>query len=148
MNAKFYIMPDSVISDSEALDKIVCQIVAQYYRNGERSVVYCASKQHAERLDELLWQFEPEQFVPHNLNGEGPQGGAPVEITWQVPRQRRQCLVNLTSTAVDFARNFQHLIDFVPADEIGKAAARERYRVYRQQGLQLDTVAYTNPEIK
>ncbi|GGB05491.1 DNA polymerase III subunit chi [Agarivorans gilvus] len=147
MKAKFYIMPDSVTTDSEALDSIACQILAQYYQAGERILVYTSSKQHAERLDEVLWQFEPEQFVPHNLSGEGPQGGAPVEITWQAPRQRRQCLVNLTNSVPDFARNFQHIIDFVPADETGKAAARERYRVYRQQGLSLDTAAYTNPEI-
>ncbi len=147
MQAKFYIMPDSAITDSAELDQLICHIVAQHYQGGERLCIYCGSKQHAERLDEQLWQLATELFVPHNLSGEGPAGGAPVELVWQPPRQRRQCLVNTTTVVPDFANKFQQLIDFVPADETGKAAARERYRVYRQQGLQLSTVDYTNPEI-
>ncbi|WP_026957858.1 DNA polymerase III subunit chi [Aliagarivorans taiwanensis] len=143
MNAKFYIMPDSVHADSEALYHHACELIASHYQQGARIYVLAPDQAAAERIDEQLWQFEASQFVPHNLSGEGPRGGAPVEIGWQAPTQRRQILVNLCPEAPEFARQYQLTIDFVPADDDGKAAARERYRVYRQHGLNLETEAYT-----
>ena len=29
--------------------------------------IHCQDKQQAHAIDELLWQFEPSAFVPHNL---------------------------------------------------------------------------------
>lgn len=99
------------------------------------------SKQ-AEQFDELLWQLPNDAFVPHNLTGEGPLGGAPVEICWQTPNQfNRSVLINLAENIPDFHQRFRQVIDFVPAKEQLKPLARERYKQYRAAGCQLDTLA-------
>ena len=57
-----------------------------------------------------------QSFVPHNLAGEGPRGGRPVEIAWpqnataalrDIPDQSAAKLLQIYATATE-------VIDFVP----------------------------------
>lgn len=115
-----------------------CEVTAELYSQKKKSVVLCASKAQAEALDQLLWQLPAARFVPHNLAGEGPQGGAPVEIVWQVQSlPRKQCLINLSGQMVTNFNHFQHIIDFVPVEEAAKQQARERYKLFQQAGCQM-----------
>ncbi|WP_199820774.1 DNA polymerase III subunit chi, partial [Alteromonas abrolhosensis] len=77
-------------------------------------------------------------FVPHNLYGEGPQSGTPVEICWR-PEQvaRRQMVVNVGSGMVPSPNQHRQIIDFVPVDENAKQAARVRYKNYQQAGCNM-----------
>lgn len=106
---------------------------------GKRVLIACEDQIQAEKLDEILWQREPYQFVPHNLAGEGPRYGAPVELCWPTKRgsSARDILINLQSTFADFATTFHEVIDFVPTDEHLKQLARERYKTYRNMGFNL-----------
>jgi len=118
-----------------------CLQAANFYRQNQRVFIHVENQQVAHQLDELLWAFEPDSFVPHNLLGEGPNNGAAVEISWQSPTNRRAILINLTSTVPNFANQFSHIVDFVPSDETLKQQARERYKGYRQCGIQVDNQA-------
>ena len=144
MQVNFYLLdetaPQNELSTVPAHFALACQLCADLYRAKQRVFVYTADQQQAEAFDELLWQFDAERFVPHNLSGEGPRYGAPVEISWQAPRQNRHVLVNLADTVPAFANRFNQIIEFVPADAQLKAQARERFKQYRQQGINPQTV--------
>lgn len=117
-----------------------CELAAMQFRRGLRAYLYCESKTHAEAVDELLWQRPADAFVPHNLAGEGPPNGAPIEIIWQAPdRANRPICINLHSHYPGFAQQCRQVFDFVPAEEGLKQQARERYKHYRAAGFQLDT---------
>lgn len=132
----FYILDDNNSEDKLALSLLhTCFLSAHHFRQNQRVFIYCQSQEQAHKIDELLWSFEPDSFVPHNLTGEGPQSGSAVEISWQAPTSRRPVLINLTSTVPDFAHQFSQIIDFVPSDESLKQAARERFKAYRQKGF-------------
>lgn len=118
----------------------VCQLCANLYRQSLKVFVYCANQQDAELVDEVLWQFDAHSFVPHNLAGEGPARGAPVEISWSAPRTQRQVLINLTETVPNFVQRFSQIIEFVPAAESDKDIARQKYKHYRQLGVTPQTV--------
>lgn len=119
--------------------KLACEQATLCYRNQQKVFVYTDTQQQAEQIDELLWSFEPDSFVPHNLLGEGPKYGAPVEISWQAPTSYRQVLINLASQVPPFAQQFNQIYDFVPLDEQLKQLARQRFKQYRAQQFQLDT---------
>ena len=152
MQVQFYLPPpsaeasDSVepstVAAAQRLAQIqrVCQLCASLYRQSLKVFVYCANQQDAELVDEVLWQFDAERFVPHNLAGEGPQRGAPIEISWQTPKSSRQVLVNLTASIPTFANRFVQIIEFVPVAEALKTAAREKYKHYRQLGVTPETI--------
>jgi DNA polymerase-3 subunit chi len=146
MAVTFYVLAEgqqsteNELSTTPAHFALACQLCANFYRANQRVFIYAASQQDAELIDQLLWQFDADSFVPHNLCGEGPARGAPVEISWQPPRQSRQILINLTSDIPAFANRFADIIEFVPAQAAAKAQARERYKHYRQSGITPTTV--------
>ena len=119
----------------------VCLQAAFYYRAQQRVFIYTQDQHQAQQIDEMLWAFDPDSFVPHNLIGEGPKYGAAVEISWQPPSNRRAVLINLTATVPSFANSFAQIIDFVPTDETLKQQARDRFRRCRQLGFQVETQA-------
>ena len=152
--ATFHIMPEaSESADSSESTKAqpshwltACHEAARCFRDNLKVFIFTDSKELAEQLDELLWQFEPDSFVPHNLPGEGGRYGAPVEISWQAPQNHRHVLINLADRIPNFAGNFKQIIEFVPSESDKKQLARQRYRLYQQNGYQLDTVKATPTE--
>ena len=123
------------VSEQQLHLHYACLQAAYFYRQNQRVFIYTQDQKSAHDIDEMLWAFDPMSFVPHNLIGEGPKQGAAVEISWQMPTNRRAVLINLTSEVPNFANQFSHLIDFVPADETLKEQARNRFRTCRQWGF-------------
>ncbi|WP_340678597.1 DNA polymerase III subunit chi [Paraglaciecola sp.] len=144
----FYLLDKQATSPTEpAQFSLACLVAARCFRQKQKCVVFCQNKQQAELFDELLWQLPTNSFVPHNLAGEGPPGGAPVEIHWQAPQQfPRAVLINLAEQLPEFHARFKQIYDFVPAEESLKLLARERYKHYRAAGHQLDTQAASSIE--
>ncbi|WP_087018824.1 DNA polymerase III subunit chi [Thaumasiovibrio subtropicus] len=139
-HATFYLL-----DEAEAEFQLACDLASQYHQQGQRVYIHTEQKADAERIDNLLWQRDPDAFVPHNLLGEGPRAGSPVEIGWQYLRHsgHRSVLINLANNAANFAVTFAQVIDFVPCDENLKQLARERYKQYRHAGIQLQTLTAT-----
>ena len=147
-NATFYLLDNDTHADGlSAVEQLVCELAADRFRAGKRVLVACENEQQAIRLDEALWQRDAQAFVPHNLAGEGPRYGAPVELAW--PQRRgsapRDLLISLLPQFADFATSFLEVIDFVPYEESQKQLARERYKAYRVAGFHLTTATYTPP---
>ena len=140
--AQFYVIEKTGAKDGLSPEEsLACELAADAWRLGKKVLIACETEQQALNLDEALWQRDPEQFVPHNLSGEITNYATPIEISWVGKRnsQRRDLLISLQTSVPDFAQSFNHIIDFVPADETRKAQARERYKQYRQRGWQLST---------
>jgi len=152
--ALFYLMPpmeagtatnhtDSklTISATTEMYQLTCHVAQQAFIKQQSVYIHCQNKEVAFEIDELLWQFEPSAFVPHNLKGEGPVTGSPVEIGFDRlgANKSRQLLINLADQVPPFAVNFGQIIDFVANDQQHKAVARERYRQYRDLGVELTT---------
>ena len=101
----FYQLADDG-SEVNSLSHHACLQAAYFYRQKQKVFIYSKDKEKAHDIDEMLWAFDANSFVPHNLMGEGPSYGAPVEISWQAPTGRRPVLINLTDTVPDFASQF------------------------------------------
>ncbi len=147
-NATFYLLDNDTVSDElSAVEVLVCELAAENFRAGKRLLIACVDEQQAIRLDEALWQRDAHAFVPHNLAGEGPRYGAPVELAW--PQRRgsssRDVLISLLPQFADFATAFHEVIDFVPYEDTQKQLARERYKAYRVAGFHLTTATHTSP---
>ncbi|TCJ97921.1 DNA polymerase III chi subunit [Volucribacter psittacicida] len=140
--ATFYLMQQeqSSIENLTAIEALACELAAKTWRLGKRILIACETEQQAFKLDEALWQRDPDEFVPHNLSGEISHYTTPIEICWKEKRnvQRRDVLISLQQQIPEFAQMFNHVIDFVPEQEQQKNLARERYKQYRQLGFQMN----------
>lgn len=146
----FYLLAaDAPAGDLNASEALACELAASQWRSGRRVLLACESEQQAIRLDEMLWQRPVNSFVPHNLAGEGPRTGAPVELCWPQKRGNspREVLISLLPDCASFASAFPEVVDFVPYDESGKQLARERYKAYRLAGFRLNTTTPPSPSI-
>ncbi len=129
---------DNLDGDKSSVFYQACLQASYFYRQGQRVFIYTKDTHSAETIDDMLWAFEPDSFVPHNLAGEGPKQGSAVEISHQPIKGRRSVLINLTSTVPNFANQFNYIVDFVPAKASLKQQARERFKTYRQWGFHVD----------
>lgn len=146
--ATFYIVSaDSPQSSAEGLIEYVVFLAHHYAKQGAKLHLCANDKAHAEQLAEAFWQVAPEQFMAHNLVGEGPRYATNIEIghVGVKPNWNRQLVINLADVETTFANQFAEVIDFVPCEEKAKQLARERYKIYRQAGYQLQTVDIQYP---
>lgn len=142
-NATFYIVqPDSKQADAEGFGAYVMFLAKHFSSQGAKVYLNCNDKTHAEQIAEQFWQVDAKEFVAHNLVGEGPKYGTGIEIGYQgvKPSWNRQLVINVAENETTFANKFAEVVDFVPCEEKAKQLARERYKIYRQAGYQLQTI--------
>lgn len=127
---------------TNAADKfrIACVIAAKAYERGLRTLIYTPDSATSAKLDEMLWTTPALGFIPHCLAGDELAAVTPIVID---PRgedvTHDDVLVNLCAERPPFFSRFQRLVEIVGLDDADKAAARERWRFYRERGYALDT---------
>jgi DNA polymerase-3 subunit chi len=137
----FYLLNDEESDADTEINSALhhaCLQASYFYRQNQRVYIFTADQQHAEQVDEMLWAFDCDSFVPHNLVGEGPAQGAIVEIGHTAPKGRRSVLINLSAEVPNFANQFRYIVDFVPSNAELKQQARERFKTCRQLGFSVD----------
>ena len=133
----FYLLNNN---DAEASWLLACRLLEKAYMRGHRIFVYCNNQSHAEKLDELLWTFKDDSFIPHNLQGEGPEPPPPVQIGYQQePRGFNDILLNMADEIPSFYTRFKRIIELVANDETSKELSRVHYREYRSKKCDLHT---------
>lgn len=135
MRVDFYVLANEA---PDAVWRLACRLIEKAYARGHRVFVYCNHQDDAEWLDELLWTFKDDSFIPHNLQGEGPEPPPPVQIGFEKePRGFNDIIINMADTIPAFASRFKRVMEIVAADEAAKSLSREHYKTYRSRGYQL-----------
>ena len=72
--------------------KFVCQLIKKACNANQQVLCLVDDDQTAEQLDQLLWEFEPEAFIPHDIGIDK----YPVAISSVTePGEHHQILINL-----------------------------------------------------
>jgi DNA polymerase-3 subunit chi len=127
---EFYVLSTALPGDRL---RAACQLAMKAWRAGLPVFVRGSDAQQCAELDELLWRFKAESFVPHNLYKDDPQ--APVAIGLdEEPASAQGVLINLGSTLSPQVERFSRVIEIVNQEPDLLAACRENFRSYRQRG--------------
>jgi DNA polymerase-3 subunit chi len=133
----FYIVPDG---DERTRRGYACRLVEKAYLQDHRVVVRLGSGDDLADFDELLWRFSDRSFVPHEVAGGDAPGAAPVLLTaGDDPSGNADVLVNLADDAPPWFSGYARVLELVGGDEASRHAGRERFRFYREQGLEPET---------
>ena len=133
----FYLLSDD---QPNAQWLVACRLLEKAYLKGHRVFVHCTNQQEAELLDELLWTFKDDSFIPHNLQGEGPEPPPPIHIGYsKEPRGFNDILLNDSKQIPPFYTKFKRVIELVMNNEEAKEQSRLHYKEYRAQGCELFT---------
>ena len=127
----FYQLDDSQIMTAAT------PLVVECYRARQPLAIVCDDQATAEQWDEHLWQQPTDAFIPHNLMGEGPANGSPVTLVWSPTNHSAPTMMNISQQTLPITPRVKRIIEFVPSDEEGKKAARQRYKQYQMAGCQM-----------
>ena len=128
-----------VINDKSHLDWI-CRLTEKAYKNKHRIYIHTNNQNDAHQLDELLWTYREDSFLPHNLVGEGPETAPPIQIGFKnKPENHRDILLNLNQIIPEFYTHFARVLEIVPCDAESQTISREHYRFYRAAGYDIST---------
>jgi DNA polymerase-3 subunit chi len=132
----FYVLPDA---DEQGRRLLACKLTEKAWRLGLRVYVRAASEREAALVDDLLWTFRQGSFVPHALTtaatAEVPVWVGPAGLP---PPEAVDFCINLASDDFDPA-GYQRIAEIIDQDETRRNWGRERYRHYKERGLQLET---------
>lgn len=145
MRIDFYVL--ETVSGQKAL-LFACQLLEKAYAAQKQVYVHTNSREEAERLDALLWTYRDDSFVPHNLYVENEEFPPLVQIGWNDnQRQEGLLLINLAKDIPSSHQQFKEMIEIVFADPVVQQLARTRYKQYRDQGFDINTIKLKTSEI-
>lgn len=137
LKVEFYLL---AATTRTALVQTLCELLEKGYKQKLRYYVHMPDKQYSHELDEALWSFKQQSFIPHQLVGEGELHPAPVLIGYDelqnIPKSQN-ILVNLHPEVPEYFRQFRLIIDVTPNVDEALAKARLRYKFYKSQGVEL-----------
>jgi len=131
----FYILATDIEQDCLLY---CCNFVAVKFAEARRVYIHTPNRATAEAIDELLWTFRDESFIPHTLADEGLRPVPPVQIGHgAIEHVAHDTLVNLADDIPSSFMRYRHLVQLIPNNEAKIVSARNMYRYYREQGCAL-----------
>ena len=116
-----------------------CRLVRKARAADMRVVVFTRDREQLNALDEALWTFSEQDFLPHVTADDELASQTPIILTddAEATLPHHQILINVSGeTPAHFAR-FERLFEVISTDEDDLTAGRERYRQYQQRGYPL-----------
>jgi DNA polymerase-3 subunit chi len=106
-----------------------CEIAEENYTRGRRVQILAVDQEQAKRLDDLLWTFKPESFIPHGLWLDSPDVPEhPVVITTiKETLAGMDSLLMMGYNEVDLVSRFSHAVHLVVADNQERLESSRRY---------------------
>lgn len=123
----FYLFEQSVERQVES----ACRLSRKLLRQSVAIWWYCRQPEQQQLLDEALWRFDPQSFIPHGID----QINAHVCISGQLPTQGSWVIFNFEQEALQAQDTFQHIIEIVENQESTKIIGRNKYKQYREWGI-------------
>jgi DNA polymerase-3 subunit chi len=134
--ADFYLIAKERFREEPLL--LVCELVKRGYAANLPILVLARDAAQAEALDDLLWSFDADEYLPHQIAGSDEDDDeTPILIaTPDMDVAARPLLINLRDAAP--AGNFDRVLEVVPADPSARGPLRERWKHYQSLGFELN----------
>lgn len=132
--ADFYLIQKDRFREEPLL--LVCELARKAHDANLWTLVLARDDEQAQRLDELLWEFDADAYIPHQVAGDEEDELTPVLIaTPDSDTPMRALVINLRDDPV--SGSFERVLEVVPADDSARGPLRERWKQYQARGLEL-----------
>ncbi len=145
------------IKTTEDYYHFACRLTEKAFRNRHNVYLHTENEIAMQTLDDLLWTFRPNSFLPHSSENSDQIQTSPAvdneESSSDVaksdaakimvahsgnPGEHHDVLLNLTHQTPDFFSRFTRVAELVMGDEEAKVKSRQRYKYYRDRGYPLE----------
>jgi DNA polymerase-3 subunit chi len=116
-----------------------CRLVRKARAAQCKIVLLGRDRNELTQLDQMLWSFSEQDFIPHVHAGDPLAAQTPVILTDSeaVELPHHHVLINLSGNTPEHFARFERMFEIISSDEADKAAGRDRYRFYKERGYPL-----------
>ena len=134
--ADFYLIDKPRFREQPLL--LVCELGKRGYAANLSILVLARDAAQAEAIDDLMWSFDPDEYLPHQIAGmdEGDDDTPILIATPDMDIPARPMLINLRDAAPN--GSFDRVLEVVPADPAARAPLRERWKHYQALGFEVN----------
>ena len=137
MRADFYLIAKPRFREQPLL--LVCELARKAIEAGKPTLVLARDAAQAEMLDDLMWSFDPDAYVPHQIAGADMEEDEEADVLIAAPDHdaaMRALVINLRDAPVEGA--FERVLEVVPADESARGPLRTRWTQYKARGFEVN----------
>ena len=134
--ADFYLIDKPRFREQPLL--LVCELAKRGYAANLSILVLARDAAQAEAIDDLMWSFDPDEYLPHQIAGmdEGDDDTPILIATPEMDLPARALLINLRDAAP--TGSFDRVLEVVPADPSARGPLRERWKHYQALGFDVN----------
>lgn len=121
-----------------------CKLIDKAVRQGNRVFIYTDDANSSAEVDEQLWRFRPESYIPHRIIDSGeiqPQIHVPPPVTIshkQDDDSHHDVLVCLANSIPEYFARFNRYIQVVNQDKKRLETSRLHFAFFRDRGYPID----------
>ncbi|MDX1796044.1 MAG: DNA polymerase III subunit chi [Hydrogenovibrio sp.] len=126
----FYVL---ATNDSASRDAFVAKLTNKIFQQQRQCDIRFDNEQDCLRFDQVLWQFQPQAFIPHAI---ALDTRAPIQLWHQTISQPCQdVLLNLHPQFCDDFDQYQRTIEVLDQSEALIEMGRQRWKQYKALGF-------------
>lgn len=115
---------------------LVCELARKAFASEQPTVILARSQDQAEEIDERLWSFSEDAFIPHQIAGDDDDAITAVLIVPPgIEVEDRPLAINLRD-ACAFGKHAR-ILEVVAADPAERDGSRRRWKQYQSRGFEL-----------
>ncbi|HET6431707.1 DNA polymerase III subunit chi [Dyella sp.] len=133
--ADFYLIDKPRFREQPLL--LVCELTKRAFAAQQPTLILVRDFEQAEAVDDLLWSFDEDAFLPHQLAGDDDDADTAVLIVPPgVETADRPLVINLREECPTLT--FERVLEVVAADEAERTGSRARWREYARRGFEVN----------
>lgn len=133
MRIDFYILQKA---NEQQRKLFACRLAEKAWQQNLRIFIQTNSVSDSQALDQLLWTFNEENFIPHGIQGSTSDAAQPILIGHEAANEAFDLVINL-SAQLPSIQNCKRVAEIIHQDEATKKQGREHYKIYREQQCEL-----------
>lgn len=132
--ADFYLIDKPRFREQPLL--LVCELAKRAYAAQQPTMILTRDFEQAEAIDELLWAFDDDAFIPHQLAGDDDDANTAVLIVPPgIDAANRPMVINLRETCP--TGHYERVLEVVAADPAEREGSRTRWGEYKRLGVEV-----------
>ena len=133
--ADFYLIAKPRFSEQPLL--LVCELARKAFAAQQSTLILTRDFPQAEELDELLWSFDEDAYIPHQLAGDDDDANTAVLIVPPgIDASARPLMINLREQCPQSYG--ERVLEVVAANPEEREGSRVRWREYQRLGFEVN----------
>ena len=132
--ADFYLIDKPRFREQPLL--LVCELAKRAYAAQQPTLILARDFEQAEAIDQLLWDFDDDAWIPHQIAGDEDDDTTAVLIVPPgVDTPERPMLINLREGCA--TGRFERVLEVVAAETSEREGSRTRWTEYKRLGIEV-----------